>query len=239
MMRRTAKLLLDARDAALEIESFTAGRTVDAMHTDRALQLSVHRLLEIVGGALDRIQATDPEAASTIPDLRRFVQLRDQLMHCDPDTEDHERIWRVATQMIPSLRVMLDDQLRQPSVNINGQHRSAQASKDHVIALVSGSTGAIANLCREFGIKKLDVFGSAATGAFNPETSDIDFIVDFGEYDRGTAWRYFDFADALEELLGQQVELITEEEIKNPYFRAMVEEQRVNVYNGPDDQAAA
>jgi uncharacterized protein with HEPN domain len=33
-------------------------------------------------------------------------------------------------------------------------------------------------LCRRFGVHRLDVFGSAATGSFDPATSDIDSIVD-------------------------------------------------------------
>jgi predicted nucleotidyltransferase len=32
-------------------------------------------------------------------------------------------------------------------------------------------------LCREFGVSRLELFGSAATDAFDPDRSDIDFIV--------------------------------------------------------------
>jgi uncharacterized protein with HEPN domain len=49
MIRRTAKLLLDAKNASEEIESFTEGKTVEAIWDDRTLQLSLHVLLEIVG----------------------------------------------------------------------------------------------------------------------------------------------------------------------------------------------
>ena len=35
-------------------------------------------------------------------------------------------------------------------------------------------------LCRRFGVQSLDVFGSAAGEAFDPQRSDIDFVVDFG-----------------------------------------------------------
>jgi hypothetical protein len=37
----------------------------------------------------------------------------------------------------------------------------------------------IAELCRRFGVQRLDRFGSAARGDFNPETSDLDFLVLF------------------------------------------------------------
>jgi predicted nucleotidyltransferase len=108
-----------------------------------------------------------------------------------------------------------------------------------MIALLTDNKDSIEALCREYRIKKLDVFGSAATGAFNPETSDIDFVVDLGGYESGVSRRYFRFAEALEALFGHPVELITEEQIKNPYFREAVEEQRTLIYEARDSQAIA
>ena len=34
-------------------------------------------------------------------------------------------------------------------------------------------------LCRRYGVERLEVFGSAAKGGFNPATSDLDFIARF------------------------------------------------------------
>ena len=34
-------------------------------------------------------------------------------------------------------------------------------------------------LCRRYGVRKLELFGSATTGAFDPRTSDLDFLIDF------------------------------------------------------------
>jgi predicted nucleotidyltransferase len=107
-----------------------------------------------------------------------------------------------------------------------------------MIALVSDNLDRIAELCREYRIRKLDLFGSAATSAFDPETSDVDVIADLGEYEPGVARRFFRFADALEELLGRDVDVLTEPMIKNPYFRYAVEKQRVNLYETRDRQAA-
>jgi predicted nucleotidyltransferase len=36
-------------------------------------------------------------------------------------------------------------------------------------------------LCRRFGLLRLDLFGSAATGAFDPARSDMDFIVEYDD----------------------------------------------------------
>jgi predicted nucleotidyltransferase len=108
-----------------------------------------------------------------------------------------------------------------------------------MIALVEEKRKEIAELCKRFHIQRLDVFGSAATGAFDPDSSDIDFLVDLGGYEPGVSGRFLDFADALEELLGHKVELVTEDSIRNPYFRRSVERSRQRVYERGDRQAVA
>lgn len=108
-----------------------------------------------------------------------------------------------------------------------------------MIVLITDNQAAIAALCREFGIRKLEVFGSATTDRFDVATSDIDFIVDLGGYERGVAKRFMRFADALEALLGRKVDLITEEQIQNPYFRYAVDQQRVTIHESGDRAAVA
>ncbi len=108
-----------------------------------------------------------------------------------------------------------------------------------MIALISDNLEAFAALCREYRILKLDLFGSASSGAFDPETSDVDLIADLGEYERGVSNRFFRFADALQALFGRKVDLLTESMIRNPYFRQAVEEQRINLYEARDREAAA
>lgn len=109
-----------------------------------------------------------------------------------------------------------------------------------MIEPLEGKREAIAALCREYGVLRLDVFGSAAKGTFNPETSDLDFIASFAGRDvPGYATRYLRFAEALEELLGRPVDLITEQGVKNPYFREEVDETRRRVHVAPGESAAA
>ena len=65
---------------------------------------------------------------------------------------------------------------------------------------------AIARLCREFGVERLEVFGSAADGRFDPERSDIDLIVTLApDPTRSLSKRYFALADQLELLFGRHV----------------------------------
>jgi len=108
-----------------------------------------------------------------------------------------------------------------------------------MIELIDNAKDEIAVLCRQYRIKRLDVFGSAATGEFDPETSDIDFLVDLGGYELGVSGRFLDFANALEQLLGYAIDLVTEDSIRNPYFRRSVERSREPVYERASDQAVA
>jgi predicted nucleotidyltransferase len=69
---------------------------------------------------------------------------------------------------------------------------------------------ALAVLCRRYGVARLEVFGSPARGAdFDPNTSDFDFLVEFERRsDLSPREQFFEFADALEKLLGRPVDLV-------------------------------
>jgi predicted nucleotidyltransferase len=53
-------------------------------------------------------------------------------------------------------------------------------------------------LCRRFQVQRLELFGSAAKGKFDPQRSDIDFLVEFAPATSGFADRYFGLLEALE-----------------------------------------
>ena len=72
---------------------------------------------------------------------------------------------------------------------------------------------ALCDLCRRFGVARLDVFGSAARGADFDTASDVDFLVVFMSVDDSLA-RFLDFHDALEALIGRPVDLIDRKEIE-------------------------
>lgn len=100
-----------------------------------------------------------------------------------------------------------------------------------MISAIEAHQDEIGELCRRYGVERLEVFGSAATGAFDEETSDVDFVVSFADKSPGYADRFLDFAEALEHLFGRDVDLVTEQSISNPYFRKSVEESRELVYD--------
>jgi len=101
-----------------------------------------------------------------------------------------------------------------------------------MIDLVQSHQVQIAAVCRRLGIHRLDVFGSAATGRFDAQTSDVDFIVEFDDTSPsgGLLDRYLELAAQLEAMLGTAVDIITPRSIRNPYFSESVNASRENVY---------
>lgn len=108
-----------------------------------------------------------------------------------------------------------------------------------MIALVERNKEAIAELCRSHGVYKLDLFGSAATGAFQSEKSDIDFVVNFWDRSGRYADRFLDLAESLEGLFDRKVDLITEASVKSPLFKQMVDSQRETVFEDRSRETAA
>ena len=86
-------------------------------------------------------------------------------------------------------------------------------------------------LCRRFEVRRLEVFGSATTGAFRAEDSDLDFLVEFmAPAAAGYSDRYFGLLESLEQLFGRRVDLVVASAIKNPFFRESVEQSKVLLY---------
>ena len=86
-------------------------------------------------------------------------------------------------------------------------------------------------VCLQYGVRRLDLFGSAATGPYDPEESDLDFLVEFQPAALDAyADAYFGLLEALGRLFGRPVDLVVESAIKNPYFLQSVEQTRTPVY---------
>ncbi len=98
----------------------------------------------------------------------------------------------------------------------------------------------IEGLCRAYGVERLEVFGSAADGRFDPVRSDFDFIVRLAPRPHESlARRYLGFAEALETLLGRHVDLLLDGPIENPYLRRSVNATRRVLHDEPAAQAPA
>ncbi len=100
-------------------------------------------------------------------------------------------------------------------------------------AIVEEHRSEVEQLCREYRVRRLDVFGSAVRGNFRPDESDLDFLVEFHPPAQGDSWkRYFDLLHRLQDLFGRPIDLVEDSAIKNPYFRESVDETRELFYAG-------
>ena len=100
-----------------------------------------------------------------------------------------------------------------------------------MIQEITAQSAAIESLCRRFRVRRLELFGSAATGRFNPQSSDLDFLVEFdslraNEY----ADAYFGLLEELEKLFRRDVDLVVAASVKNPYLRESIQGSRTLLY---------
>lgn len=103
----------------------------------------------------------------------------------------------------------------------------SMVSPSPLLPLLAEHLEPLRELCRRYGVERLEVFGSAAKGRFDPATSDLDFIAHFRDQrDPNYGDRFCDFADAAEKLFNRRVDLLTEKMIRNPYFKAELEASR-------------
>jgi len=107
--------------------------------------------------------------------------------------------------------------------------------------LIERHREAIRALCRDFGIVRLELFGSAATDAFDPDRSDVDFIVDYPpDYDFGP-WltRHFELQERLAALLGRQVDLVMTSALQNRWFNREAAKTRTVIYDASEKSEVA
>lgn len=90
----------------------------------------------------------------------------------------------------------------------------------------------LASLCRQFGVRRLEVFGSAARQHdFDPQRSDIDLIVEFEPGAARQSWaNYFELKAGLEALFDRPVDLVEQGALQNPYVLATVGRDRQPLY---------
>ena len=89
----------------------------------------------------------------------------------------------------------------------------------------------IQKLCEQFGVERLELFGSAASDRFDPLRSDVDFLVRFQPRPiQGSADAYFGLLFSLEDLFSRHIDLVEEQAVENPYFFRAIEPSREMIY---------
>ena len=101
-----------------------------------------------------------------------------------------------------------------------------------MVKLIEDNYGALKELCKQYRVKRFEVFGSASTGeGFDSEKSDLDFLVEFLALGPGEhAKCYFGLLEALQDLFQRDVDLVMPRAIKNPYFLESINQKRELLY---------
>ncbi|MFT4040469.1 MAG: nucleotidyltransferase domain-containing protein [Thermomicrobiales bacterium] len=99
-------------------------------------------------------------------------------------------------------------------------------------AEVAAHLDAIRALGREYGVRRLELFGSAVTARFDPANSDFDVLVEYPpDHDLGPWMRdHFALRDRLAALLGRPVDLVILEAIRRPRFIEAIRDNRRLLY---------
>ena len=97
--------------------------------------------------------------------------------------------------------------------------------------IISSRVDQVATACRPFGVRRLEVFGSAARDDFDEARSDLDFLVEFDANDSpGVLKAYFGLKEALESLFQRPVDLVSNGAVNNPFVAASMDRDRQLVY---------
>ena len=89
----------------------------------------------------------------------------------------------------------------------------------------------LTQLCRQFGVKRFEVFGSAAQQDGFDAHSDMDFLVEFLPMTaENHSDAYFGFLHALMDLFQRHIDLLETGAIHNPYLMESINRQRVELY---------
>ena len=98
-------------------------------------------------------------------------------------------------------------------------------------AVITENREKIIELCRQHHVRRLSVFGSAVRDDFDPERSDVDFLVEFAvPSEQRYAPNFFSLERQLAQLLATRVDLVIEGTIRNPYLLRGIREDQQELY---------
>lgn len=106
------------------------------------------------------------------------------------------------------------------------------ATTQNLPLIIREHLDAIVRLARAYDVEQLEVFGSVMTEQFDPEHSDIDFLVTMLE--RGPLddfRRYAGLADALGDVLETPFDLILSDALQRESFRNEAAKTRCVIYD--------
>ncbi len=106
-------LLNDIKKAAIALQGFAAGRTLQEFLSDDMFRSAVEQKFEIIGEAIAQLTKLDPAIADSIPERKRIVAFRNILAHScarvDPAT-----VWDTLEKDVPRLLTTLRGLIKPP-----------------------------------------------------------------------------------------------------------------------------
>ena len=102
MTPEARKLLEDMRDAADDVATFTARKTLETYLADRQLRRAVERSFEIVGEPLSQLRKIDEPLATGFTDYRKIISFRNVLIHGYGKVDD-TLTWAIIETDLPVL----------------------------------------------------------------------------------------------------------------------------------------
>jgi uncharacterized protein len=100
-----------------------------------------------------------------------------------------------------------------------------------MLDLIEQHRAELSDLCRKYGVKSLELIGSAARGDFEPAKSDLDFLVQLEDQGwEGLSKRYFGLLHGLEDLFHRRIDLVERDAVENPLFLEVAERHRELLY---------
>ena len=100
-----------------------------------------------------------------------------------------------------------------------------------MIPAIQNQADSLRSLCLNYGVQRLEVFGSAATSSNLHDIGDLDFLVEFQpKAYEAYADTYFGLLEDLQHLFGKPVDLVVSSAVKNPYFLKSIKRTKTLVY---------
>ena len=100
--------------------------------------------------------------------------------------------------------------------------------------IVEQNISQISKLFEQYNVENIYLFGSALTETYS-QTSDIDFLVNFGKVKPENYFdNYIGLKLALEHIFNRSVDLVEEKTVRNPVLRRSIDRNKKLIYGRAD-----
>ena|ERR1043165_3160996 len=96
------------------------------------------------------------------------------------------------------------------------------AAEPHILARLNCPLEALEELCKEYDVTELSVFGSIVRDDFDAAKSDIDFMVVFHPDSKLDLGGYFELEEKLSELVHRKVDLVSKASMRRHWHDAIL-----------------